>query len=699
MLRRYLNDLPEPVVPLAFYEPFREPLRNAIIQGSNDADGPQFIDGFDMNNAIAQYQALITELPPLNRQLLLYILDLLAVFAAKADMNRMNSQNLAAIFQPGILSHPHHAMAPGEYRLNQTVLIFLIENQDHFIIGMRGTAVDERTVQEVQKATPPVTPGFPGEMAGTVGVSRTASNASAGAESVARDGKIRRNRSTSSRKSRHSRNSPQANNNSAAGDIHVGRAATPRSSSPALATTPTPSVNGSSSGLARSNTMPARSPGLSAGRFPKRSDASGSPVTPLTPINAHGSSHMAPTVESVAEVVTPGDDEPTVGPFAPAVAPPQQGPLMGLGLSSGAPASPEPSQATHAAADPSTSTPSKDRLAQIFQRSTFNEGHTPNKLRKKRLPSSTSPSAQSSTTSLRSASAYTPPNHDPSANILEGQAGRANMSMGALLDDSSWEDHRKAVEPSPDGASESTPRVSQVPSIATIATITPTPSAVAGGARASETSLRPHKNSPSTSLHSSFNEGSDIDQVDEVPAALPNETPNETPEKTKKRLWRLSKRRDDMQQPSLAPPAGGQPSTSNLSATSTPPDLGSSLGSNVHAGISSSSIGSGGLSLVGAGTQSLTGASGSSDSALANAEAQASQDSGKSDGKDEPSKGKLSGWLKSKYRGTKESAEQRRNKPPSPTDQSGSTSSLAGVLRGKSLDISRATEDNDKPAQ
>src|SRR3546814_18945860 len=70
------------------------------------------------------------------RQLLLYILDLLAVFAAKLDENRMNSQNLAAIFQPGMLSHPAHAMAPEDNSLNQSVLIFLIENQDHFLIGM-----------------------------------------------------------------------------------------------------------------------------------------------------------------------------------------------------------------------------------------------------------------------------------------------------------------------------------------------------------------------------------------------------------------------------------------------------------------------------------------------------------------------------------------------------------------------------------
>ncbi|KAM0284854.1 hypothetical protein ACHAQH_001775 [Verticillium albo-atrum] len=151
VLRRYLNDLPEPVVPLDLYEKFREPLKGATKQAVGDAEGPQLIDNFDEQGAIIKYQQLITELPPLNRQLLLYILDLLAVFAAKSDENRMNSQNLAAIFQPGMLSHPDHAMAPEEYRLNQCVIIFLIENQDHFLIGMQGTATDEKTKQEIEK--------------------------------------------------------------------------------------------------------------------------------------------------------------------------------------------------------------------------------------------------------------------------------------------------------------------------------------------------------------------------------------------------------------------------------------------------------------------------------------------------------------------------------------------------------------------
>jgi hypothetical protein len=149
VLRRYLNQLPEPIVPLEFYERFREPLRiyqRQVLEGKDTADA----DKFDHAKAVETYQNLIIELPPLNKQLLLYILDLLAVFASKSDQNRMPSANLSAIFQPGMLSHPQHDMSPEEYKLSQDVLIFLIENQDHFLFGMSGTAADEQTMKEVE---------------------------------------------------------------------------------------------------------------------------------------------------------------------------------------------------------------------------------------------------------------------------------------------------------------------------------------------------------------------------------------------------------------------------------------------------------------------------------------------------------------------------------------------------------------------
>jgi hypothetical protein len=86
-----------------------------------------------MEETIKTYQKLIGELPKLNGQLLLYILDLLAVFAENSTANLMPAANLAAIFQPGLISHPDHDMDPQEYKVSQEVLIFLIEHQDRFL--------------------------------------------------------------------------------------------------------------------------------------------------------------------------------------------------------------------------------------------------------------------------------------------------------------------------------------------------------------------------------------------------------------------------------------------------------------------------------------------------------------------------------------------------------------------------------------
>jgi len=134
LLLRYLLQLPVPVVSLEFYDRFRSPMRESKSAGM-----------FDPDTAILTYQSLIREMTPLHRQLLLYLLDLLAVFLNKSDLNKMTTPKLAAIFQPGILSHPQHSLSPTEQQLSQDVLSFLIENQDSFLIGMAGTAADDQT--------------------------------------------------------------------------------------------------------------------------------------------------------------------------------------------------------------------------------------------------------------------------------------------------------------------------------------------------------------------------------------------------------------------------------------------------------------------------------------------------------------------------------------------------------------------------
>ncbi|KAG8712396.1 hypothetical protein FRC11_000258 [Ceratobasidium sp. 423] len=92
---------------------------------------------------IQTYRKLIREMPRANQYLLLYVLDLLSVFARKADKNLMTESNLAVIFRPGIISLPAHEMKPTEHALSQEVLVFLIQHQDHFMLDppARGDSI------------------------------------------------------------------------------------------------------------------------------------------------------------------------------------------------------------------------------------------------------------------------------------------------------------------------------------------------------------------------------------------------------------------------------------------------------------------------------------------------------------------------------------------------------------------------------
>lgn len=246
MLRRYLNALPEPLVPLEMYETFREPLRSrprivsymkykaenpskslqssssVNIESSSDVlDSSQLLteanigrlnngdtkeeieclkkpasvsssnnvssadltqsqqnveqeqgqgpDGDkkpkkksknykklakDVYSAIEEYSKLISELPLASRQLLFYVLDLLAMVQNHADENLMSSRNLAAIFQPSILSHPSHDLDPIEYALSQLVVEFLIQYAYKLLPKHRSKDNEEPLTSSTQSPHP-----------------------------------------------------------------------------------------------------------------------------------------------------------------------------------------------------------------------------------------------------------------------------------------------------------------------------------------------------------------------------------------------------------------------------------------------------------------------------------------------------------------------------------------------------------------
>ncbi|KAI5961044.1 SAC7 [Candida margitis] len=250
ILRRYLNALPEPLVPLNMYDDFREPLRNRkrIIsymqykaenpskslkqasvedvssesqmlteanvekfngnsvpdfRGRNDSNvsshptssiqppteqsqlqpQKQHLDKSqlqpqnsteeeeialknkkksknykkltrDVHAAIDDYKHLVNDLPVASKQLLFYVLDLLAMVRNHSKENLMSSRNLAAIFQPSILSHPNHDLDPEEYALSQLVVEFLI----HYAYKLLPTHTSKSTPIDASEEVVPNEP-------------------------------------------------------------------------------------------------------------------------------------------------------------------------------------------------------------------------------------------------------------------------------------------------------------------------------------------------------------------------------------------------------------------------------------------------------------------------------------------------------------------------------------------------------------
>jgi hypothetical protein len=145
ILRRYLTQMSEPVIPFQYYNAFR------AVQVS---DHPP-------EQKVREYKRLVREMPRENQYLLLYLLDLLGIFARDSDKNLMTSANLAVIFQPGLLSHPGHDMRPAESAISKDVVEFLIDHQAHFVFGMskRMSHATRRTKSAASESSSKAAPG------------------------------------------------------------------------------------------------------------------------------------------------------------------------------------------------------------------------------------------------------------------------------------------------------------------------------------------------------------------------------------------------------------------------------------------------------------------------------------------------------------------------------------------------------------
>jgi hypothetical protein len=314
---------------------------------------------FSDEATVTIYQRLISELPPLNRQLLLYILDLLAVFDSKSEHNRMTAVNLAAIFQPGLISHPSHEMAPQAYKLSQEVLIFLITHQDHFL--MKSPATNEMPGQA------PVTPTPSSLRHSKTVVARSPSNSSAGADDVRKYGNLRRNVSVSSKKS----------------------------------ASPAPK----SGGVSRSNTLPSkRSPRARHQPTFRPTDGASSPK----PYES-GETVTTTSVATVGRVPSPNGQMMEDMAHVDAPTPEDIGTQSKEGHHS-VPGSRHVSGSSQNAA-PVASHPKERNFANIFSLAPGEPDRPQRKLRKRRMAGSSNHSADSSTTSLPSASGPASPDH------------------------------------------------------------------------------------------------------------------------------------------------------------------------------------------------------------------------------------------------------------------------------------------------
>ncbi|KAJ5170945.1 Rho GTPase activation protein [Penicillium coprophilum] len=418
----------------------------------------------------------------------------------------MPSANLSAIFQPGMLSHPQHDMSPEEYKLSQDVLIFLIENQDHFLFGMSGTAADEQTMKEVEGGMP--------RAASHPTVRRSVSNASANTESHRKLDSIRRNVSVSSRNSRHSNNAQ----------------------SPVTPTSMT--AGGSGGGVHRSNTLPSKmGPVLTSARYSRANDTGSN--TPSGLAVSHQSSRSTsrtpsvreepekpePIPESVSHTApqpvpertseqrpeqrpeqrTPSQSTSSLTPGGAYVHTSTHGPLPPAAaerLSLGEAARPHenlnaPVVSPPVASPPQVVTPSRERkLSNFFTKSPpadseLREPRQPNRLKKKRIPGSASMSAQSSANSLHASSV------DPSGDL---EPKHETRSIEAAVGDTT---------PRPPNAATLGNRENPFDSNPALAESTSQPH--------TDHSLRPNKSrTPSMNSRSSFTDQSDMDQPDDA---------------------------------------------------------------------------------------------------------------------------------------------------------------------------------------
>ncbi|GJN90331.1 hypothetical protein Rhopal_003340-T1 [Rhodotorula paludigena] len=343
VLRRYLNALPEPVIPAGLYLDF-----TAVLQK------PQPIAA-----SIAAYRHLISLLPPASRYLLLYLLDFLSVFARCSDKNLMTASNLAVVFQPGLVSSrggghnallgfpgfvegkpppsgsagsPSPAQVPnagaqeqaGEHGRGKEVLEFLIEQQAHFMLGLEPPVDEERQKRkgvDEDPATPVVgaSAGTPPRAVQSIAAQEilarqeqqpfasTSAVPMGGASDLHRRGSEKSVERRRLRKEREGKEGVKVKRNKTWGTSPSVTPANPSPQVPSTATFSSPSTSYTNTpSLGAPSDSPALSHRPSVKKKARKSNAAPSPVLASAPLHPPPNLLPEPTVSASPSVPAPG---------------------------------------------------------------------------------------------------------------------------------------------------------------------------------------------------------------------------------------------------------------------------------------------------------------------------------------------------------------------------------------------------------
>ncbi|KAM4702913.1 rho GTPase-activating protein 22 [Rhinophrynus dorsalis] len=131
LLKLYLRELPEPVIPFCRYQDF---LGCAHVLAKDQAEGTQ------------ELSRLVRSLPPANYNLLKYICSFLDEVQSHSGVNKMSVQNLATVFAPNILRskmQDPQALIEGTSLIQHLMTVLIRENQQLFPAVMPDTPMCE----------------------------------------------------------------------------------------------------------------------------------------------------------------------------------------------------------------------------------------------------------------------------------------------------------------------------------------------------------------------------------------------------------------------------------------------------------------------------------------------------------------------------------------------------------------------------